>query len=42
MAPLSTYEVYHDLQLSVGILNELAQEELPPGIQERIVIPVYT
>ena len=41
MAPLSTYEVYHDLQLSVGILNELAQEELPPGIQERIVIPVY-
>ena len=42
MVPLSTYEVYHDLQLSVGILNELAQEELPPGIQERIVIPVYT
>ena len=42
MAPLSTYEVYHDLQLSVSILNELAQEELPPGIQERIVIPVYT
>ena len=42
VAPLSTYEVYHDLQLSVGILNELAQEELPPDIQERIVIPVYT
>ena len=41
MAPLSIYEVQHDLQLSVGILNELAREELLPDIQERIVIPVY-
>ena len=41
MPPSSTYEVHHDLQLSVGILNELAREELLPDIQERIVIPVY-
>ena len=41
MAPLSGDEVHHDLQLSVGILNELAREELLPDIQERIVIPVY-
>ena len=38
---LSDCEVHHDVQLSVGILNELAQDELPPDIQERIVIPVY-
>ena len=38
---LSVFEVQHDLQLSVGILNELAQEKLPPDIQEKIVLPVY-
>ena len=41
VSSLSVSEVHHDLQLSVGILNELAREELPPDIQERIVIPVY-
>ena len=41
LSSLSVFEVRHDVQLSVGILNELTQEELPPDIQERIVIPVY-
>ena len=41
LSSLSDSEVHHDVQLSVGILNELAQEELPPAIQEGIVIPVY-
>ena len=41
VSSLSVSEVHHDLQLSVGILNELAREELPTDIQERIVIPVY-
>ena len=41
LSSLSDSEVHHDVQLSVGILNELAQEELPPDIQEKIVIPIY-
>ena len=41
LSSLSDSEVHHDVQLSVGILNELAQDELPPAIQEGIVIPVY-
>ena len=41
LSSLSDSEVHHDVRLSVGILNELAQEELPPAIQEGIVIPVY-
>ena len=41
LSSLSDSEVHHDVELSVGILNELAQEELPPAIQEWIVIPVY-
>ena len=41
VSSLSVSEAHHDLQLSVGILNELAREELPTDIQERIVIPVY-
>ena len=41
LSSLSVSEVCHDLQLSVGILNKLAREELPPDIQEKIVLPVY-
>ena len=41
VSSLSVSEVHHDLQLSVGILNELAREELPTDIQEKIIIPVY-
>ena len=33
LSSLSVFEVRHDVQLSVGILNELTQEELPPDIQ---------
>ena len=41
LSSLSVSEECHDLQLSVGILNKLAREELPPDIQEKIVLPVY-
>ena len=34
-------EVRHDLQLSVDILNEVAQEELSPDINEKILLPTH-
>ena len=38
----SALEVKHDLQLSVNILNELANEELSDELQAQIVLPTHT
>ena len=37
----SALEVKHDLQLSVNILNELANEQLPEELQAQIVFPTH-
>ena len=37
----SPLEVKHDLQLSVDILNELANEELPEALKAKILLPTH-
>ena len=39
--PFSALEVKHDLQLSVNILNELANEHLPEELQAQVVFPTH-
>ena len=39
--PFSVLEVKHDLQLSVNVLNELANKQLPEELQAQIVFPTH-
>ena len=39
--PFSALEVRHDLQLSVNVLNELANKQLPEELQAQIVFPTH-
>ena len=38
---LSSLEVKHDLKLSVGILNDVANEELPSDLRAKILLPTH-